>query len=151
MASEETSPRIVVGMFDLDDFKKFNTDYGHLKADEVLKRAAQVIEQATRENDAVGRFGGEEFVVLYTDATEEDIKKRFFDEHTGKPQLGFTTLIDGQSVRVSFSGGITEVKPGETAKDFQKILERANQAMRTAKKTGKDQIVHFEEKPESTA
>lgn len=145
-SAENKSPRIVVAMFDLDNFKQFNTDHGHLKANEVLKVAAQTLEQATRGNDVVGRFGGEEFVVVFTDTTAEDIRQKFFDEETGHPRVGFTILIEGEAVRVSFSGGLTEVRPDETVKDFTTILERANQAMRAAKDGGKDRIAHFEEK-----
>ena len=65
-------PPIAVAMFDLDDFKKFNTGYGHLKADEVLKDAAAVLKEAAkvlkasvRGGDVVARFGGEEFVAIF--------------------------------------------------------------------------------------
>ena len=142
-------PPIAVAMFDLDDFKKFNTGYGHLKADEVLKDAAAVLKEAAkvlkasvRGGDVVARFGGEEFVAIFQDTTDEAINKAFLDEETGRLRIGFTSLINGKEVRVSFSGGVTQVKPGETLKDFKDILERANQAMREAKKQGKDQIVH---------
>lgn len=142
-------PPIAVAMFDLDDFKKFNTDYGHLKADETLKDAAaalkevaKVLKASVRGGDVVARFGGEEFVAIFQNTTDEAINKAFLDEETGRLRIGFTSLINGREIRVSFSGGVTQVKPDETFKDFKDILGRANQAMREAKKRGKDQIIH---------
>jgi diguanylate cyclase len=142
-------PPIAVAMFDLDDFRKFNTDYGHLKADEVLKEAAamlkeaaQVLKASVRGGDVVARFGGEEFVAIFQNTTAEAINEAFMDKKTGRLRIGLTSLINGKEVRVSFSGGVTQVKMGETFKDFKEILERADQAMREAKKRGKDQIIY---------
>jgi diguanylate cyclase len=142
-------PPIAVAMFDLDDFRKFNTDYGHLKADEVLKEAAAVLKEAAkvlkasvRGGDVVARFGGEEFVAIFQNTTAEAINEAFMDKKTGRLRIGLTSLINGKEVRVSFSGGVTQVKMGETFKDFKEILERADQAMREAKKRGKDQIIY---------
>jgi two-component system cell cycle response regulator len=137
--------RQVVAMFDLDNFKKLNTDYGHLKANEVLKEAAQVLKGFVRESDVVGRFGGEEFVVIFTNASGENIKARLLDEETGQWKMSFTTLVEGEVIQSSFSGGVTEVREDETVKDFQAIMERANQAMRQAKENGKNQVIHYEE------
>lgn len=140
---------IAVAMFDLDDFRRVNTDYGHIKADEVLKDAATVLKEAAkvlrasvRGGDVVARFGGEEFVAIFQNTTDEAINKAFLDEETGRLRIGFTSLINGKEIRVSFSGGVTQVKAGETFKDFKDILERADQAMREAKKRGKNQIIH---------
>ena len=75
-------------MFDLDDFKKLNTEYGHLKANEVLKNAVDILRHFIRERDVVGRFGGEEFVVIFNDATAEDIKNRFLIKRATPPAVG---------------------------------------------------------------
>lgn len=139
--------RQVVAMFDLDNFKQLNTQHGHLKADEVLKRAAQVLKGFVRESDVVGRFGGEEFVVIFTNTSGENIKARLFDEKKGGWKMSFTTLIDEEAIQASFSGGMTEVGENETGKDFQAILERANQAMRRSKEAGKNRVTDFEEAP----
>ncbi len=134
----------VVGFFDLDNFKTLNTEHGHIKADEVLKTAAEVLKGFVRESDVVARYGGEEFVVIFTNANGNDIKARLFDEATGRWKVSFTTEIDGTEIHSSFSGGMTDVREGETAKDFKAILERANQAMRDAKAGGKNQVRQFE-------
>jgi len=135
----------VIGMFDLDNFKQLNTNHGHLKANEVLKQAVQVLKGFVRESDVVGRFGGEEFVVIFTNATGENIKSRLFDQESGQWKMSITALVDGEEIHSSFSGGITEVKEDETVKDFQAILERADAAMRHAKESGKSQVADFEE------
>lgn len=136
--------RKVVGMFDLDNFKQLNTEHGHIKADEVLKRAAQVLRGFVRESDVVARFGGEEFVVIFTNASGENIKTRLFDENEGRWKMGFSTLVDGEEIRTSFSGGITEIGANETVNDLQTILERADRALRHSKDTGKNRVTDLD-------
>jgi diguanylate cyclase (GGDEF)-like protein len=62
--AERTGTQLGVLMIDLDNFKSVNDNYGHLNGDRVLKAVARAIKQQVREYDLVGRFGGEEFVVL---------------------------------------------------------------------------------------
>ena len=58
-------------MLDLDDFKRYNDTYGHLKGDEVLRQVARLQLGTTRRADVVGRFGGEEFVVLLPEINKQ--------------------------------------------------------------------------------
>ncbi len=62
-------------MFDLDNFKKINDKYGHLKGDEVLRKVAQILKRHFRSYDVVSRFGGDEFLVLVL-SDKNDIEKR---------------------------------------------------------------------------
>jgi len=59
-------------MVDLDKFKHLNDEHGHLRGDEALVRVAKVLEEATRETDVTGRFGGDEFIILLPDTAEAD-------------------------------------------------------------------------------
>ncbi|ACM92665.1 ggdef domain protein [Nautilia profundicola AmH] len=72
----------VLGIFDLDDFKKINDMYGHKVGDEYLKAFTKILKQNTRKNDIIGRIGGDEFVVLFVGSTSTDIKNwaiKFYD------------------------------------------------------------------------
>lgn len=58
-------------MFDIDEFKKINDTYGHQAGDVVIKKMAELVRKNTRSSDLVGRYGGDEFMVLITSTTEE--------------------------------------------------------------------------------
>jgi diguanylate cyclase (GGDEF)-like protein len=148
----ESGHPITVGMFDLDNFKQFNTDHGHIEADEVLREAAKVLQRVIRGNDIIARYGGEEFLVIFTNTTDQDLKEKLLDKNEGRLRIGFTTkLSNGKDVSVTFSGGFTMVRPDETLKDFNTIANRADQALYESKKSGKDRITPFPEPEEVTA
>jgi diguanylate cyclase (GGDEF)-like protein len=67
-------------MLDLDNFKRINDKYGHLKGDEVLKKVADILKKHFRSYDVVARFGGDEFLVLILSSESKNrIKKRLID------------------------------------------------------------------------
>lgn len=116
-------------MIDIDDFKKINDTYGHQQGDEVLKQIGKIILQTVRKSDIACRFGGEELSVIMpqTDiltATKvaERIRKRI-----------------ESSMQVTVSIGISEAE--KSMKNEHEIVERADQALYTAKKNGKNRVV----------
>lgn len=120
-------------MIDIDDFKKINEKYGHIKADEALIRLGKTISKAIRKSDVLSRFGGEEFMILLPETNIE--KAKTFSMRLRKIILKEKML---SAMNVKVSGGIAQYKKLESAKKFQ---ERTNQALRQAKKTGKDKFV----------
>lgn len=120
-------------MIDIDFFKKINDKYGHIKADELLKKLAVVLKKQTRKSDVVARFGGEEFVILFPETGIEKTKK--FTMRLRKAIKGDAAL---KKYGINVSGGLTEYKRGDTKK---KIKERADKALYDAKKTGRDRFV----------
>ena len=62
-------------MADIDNLKYINDNYGHVKGDEIIKRVAEIIESSTREKDIVGRFGGDEFIVILPQTDYCSVKK----------------------------------------------------------------------------
>lgn len=120
-------------VFDLDNFKQINDNYGHTVGDMVLKSVAETVKKLLRRSDLFVRWGGEEFVVVlpYTDLNgaikvAEKLRKAIED-------LKFS--IEGLKVTASF--GVTEIKQGE---DFLKALGRADKALYEAKKKRKNRI-----------
>lgn len=133
-AQENGSPLCVM-MADLDFFKKVNDTYGHLVGDLVLRHTADRIQAAVRDFDMVGRFGGEEFVIVLknTDlALAKVIAERIREEVSGTP---FHTK--GFNIGVTISLGAAMLRKAER---METLLERADAAMYEAKRNGRNRV-----------
>jgi diguanylate cyclase (GGDEF)-like protein len=137
------SSRPGVLMVDLDHFKRINDKYGHLAGDAVLKAVAMTIKNEVRAYDSVGRFGGEEFVVLLPDLTEfpaVDIAERI-RKAIAELKVEFT---DGETHHVindlSASIGVATYPDAGTALD--RLLHAADAALYFAKRTGRNKVVN---------
>jgi len=119
--------KLSIFMIDIDYFKKINDKYGHLKADELLVRLAEVLTKQFRKSDIISRFGGEEFLILLP---ETDLKK------AKKITSRLRTAIKSDKILkkhgITISGGLTEFKKRDTKKTFE---QRADEALYKAKKT----------------
>ncbi|RSM41415.1 GGDEF domain-containing protein [Amycolatopsis balhimycina DSM 5908] len=141
-AQRATRSTFGVLMIDLDHFKLINDEHGHLAGDEVLRAVAAAIKSAVRDYDSVGRFGGEEFVVLLPDigpaavlAVAERIRSAI--------EVLKVEYSDGREVRVieglSASIGVATYPDGGTAVD--RLLQAADRALYRAKDAGRNQVV----------
>ena len=123
-------------IIDIDFFKKINDKYGHLKADELLIRLAEVLTKQFRKSDIISRFGGEEFFILLP---ETDLKK------AKRITSRLRTVIKSDKILkkydVTVSGGLTEFKKRDTKKRFK---QRADKALYKAKQSGRDKFVSVE-------
>ncbi|MCB1996811.1 MAG: GGDEF domain-containing protein, partial [Rhodoferax sp.] len=127
------APTLAVGLIDIDNFKKLNDSLGHAAGDVALKSLAAAVRDRLRPVDTVARFGGEEFVVLLpaTPADEaQQVLTRLQRELTAS-----LFMHDGREVFVTFSAGVTAWRSGET---LDTALERADEALYEAKRTGKN-------------
>ncbi len=132
---------LTIGMADLDHFKEVNDRYGHLAGDSLLKRVAQVLAQGLRSADAVGRYGGEEFLIVLpeTDLAGARVvadKLRRLVEDVREP------MDDGEEASVTVSIGLASLDdagPGEepTARD---LLMLADRALYRAKEEGRNRV-----------
>jgi len=125
-------------MIDLDNFKMYNDNYGHVEGDVVLKKVAAAIQNGlNRPEDFCGRIGGEEFIAVLpnTDAQgAEYVSKRILAEVTGaKIKHEFNINYD----YVTVSMGIAVVNPGQ-GDDYLKLVEQADKTLYKAKESGKN-------------
>lgn len=124
-------------LIDADHFKAVNDQYGHQSGDEVLRRLGHLLTQCTRVTDFVARYGGEEFVVLVPDVQNEDEglhvaeKIRAAVAGAAFPSVG----------RLTVSMGVSCARMGDT--DSAKVVERADQALYTAKELGRNRVVQL--------
>jgi diguanylate cyclase (GGDEF)-like protein len=134
----ERSLPIGLVVVDVDHFKAYNDRFGHLSGDAALRVVAQAIEKATREQDLVARFGGEEFACLLLDAPLETVatiaeRMRALVEALPPRALG----NESQTLTIS-AGFLSRVpRPGETAVG---LLERADAALYEAKHAGRNRV-----------
>ena len=125
-----------LGIIDIDFFKKINDTFGHLYGDEVLLLVAQLLRDTFRDTDLIYRFGGEEFVVITTNADQHGSCTAFerFRHNIARhdfPQVGHITI----------SFGAVEVSSSSIA---HTLLDQADQALYYAKENGRNQG-HFYE------
>lgn len=116
-------------MLDLDKFKAYNDDFGHLAGDQVLRITGHLLRAALRPSDMAARYGGEEFVLLLpdTDATAAG-------EVAARVLMAFRGFAWPQRA-VTVSIGLAQAVPGDTAMD---LIERADAALYDAKHAGRD-------------
>lgn len=125
---------VSVALLDLDHFKLINDTYGHVAGDMVLKEVAIRIVNTLRDEQTVGRFGGEEFVILLADTSPaqalnalERVRKAIGDKEI--------VLPNGLAIKVTGSGGIAPLRDDES---IEVAIDQADKAMYRAKALGRD-------------
>lgn len=121
-------------LIDLDYFKKINDTYGHLIGDEILKNIAKILKYVLRNVDHIGRFGGEEFIVILPNTNLKNAVVTA--EKVREAIANFKHNIEEQIIQATVSIGIASYNPLDD--DVNQILERADQALYTAKSSGRN-------------
>ena len=125
-----------VVMLDLDHFKNVNDTYGHDVGDVVLRGVADHLRHALRLTDFVGRWGGEEFILVLEDAHPVDAQLRM--ERIREEVKSKLFQANRDSFHVSFSAGIALLSSDE--KLARTVVSRADVALYSAKKAGRDRV-----------
>lgn len=132
--AERYESLLSVSVVDVDHFKVVNDKYGHSVGDDVLKKVARLLRNNVRHPDIVGRYGGEEFLILLPSS---DIKAA--EEQAARlcKQMREKAIeVNEHKIQVTLSIGVAQLKIRE--EDWQAVLNRADTAMYEAKKNGRD-------------
>jgi two-component system cell cycle response regulator len=132
---------IAVVMCDIDKFKSVNDTYGHLAGDAVLKEFARLLKDEAREIDHVGRYGGEEFLLILPGTVAEDAVT--FAERLREKVAGHKFLYDGGDLTRTMSCGVAGW-PHSEVKDQEALVRAADDALYVAKETGRNKVVRFD-------
>ena len=123
-------------IMDLDFFKRVNDTYGHTAGDEALRSLAETCRRTIRPYDILGRFGGEEFVIVFPDTDLDGLRSlaerlRLAVENTPVPTAA------GGEIRLTVSIGCTVVRPDDSLDD---LLRRSDTALYESKNTGRNKV-----------
>ena len=128
--------QLLLVVLDVDHFKSINDRFGHLAGDKVLRLIALQLSRRLRKTDYIGRFGGEEFVVLMPGTTLEQGAIALEELRAGIEVSPFH--FKNEPVRVTISIGYTQFCKGDT---LDTVFERADKAMYSAKDQGRNQVI----------
>lgn len=136
--ARRTARKMCVVMLDIDHFKQVNDTHGHPQGDRVIKSLAMLLKQRLRKTDMIGRYGGEEFVLILLDADAaqaiavvDELRERFQRMYFQSTEQGF---------HCSFSAGVAECVPEQDCPAMNWI-SLADQALYRAKAGGRNQVV----------
>ena len=137
LAAVARGRQLSVILLDADRFKSVNDRFGHDVGDDVLRALARVLQQGARLTDVIGRWGGEEFIVVCPDTRAAEAV--VLAERLAQA-LRATSLPVAGTVTASF--GVAQAVPGEAARQ---LIDRADRALYQAKEAGRDRVVRAEE------
>lgn len=129
----EPGKTLGLALIDLDHFKNINDQYGHATGDAVLQGFAQLATQSLRTGDVVGRFGGEEFILLLEDGDLPTLRQCLDRLRQGFSQLAFDGLPEGE--RFTFSAGISLIHAEDS---LETRIGEADKALYQAKDAGRN-------------
>ncbi|MET0088806.1 MAG: GGDEF domain-containing protein [Candidatus Thiodiazotropha sp.] len=121
-------------MLDIDHFKSFNDRFGHQLGDQIIRTLAELLGNSARGNDFIGRWDGEEFLILCRD-TDLDTARQISE----RLRMTIESRSFGEVGPVTCSFGVTEYRPGDNG---DSLLRRADEALYQAKAEGRNRVCH---------
>jgi diguanylate cyclase len=135
--ARRTATPLCVSILDIDHFKLVNDEHGHDVGDKALVHLANLAKTGVRETDAVCRYGGEEFVVVFPGAGAEGAQ---FVVDRLRTMVEKTPLVHGTlKLQLRFSAGVAEL--ASVDKSMHALLKRADEALYEAKRSGRNRVV----------
>jgi len=134
--SRRRQATLCVALLDIDNFKKLNDSLGHQAGDNALIHLTTVIRETLRPQDTVARFGGEEFIILLPETPVDDAQAVIVRLQRELTRRIF--LHDNTRQLITFSAGVSELRPDDT---LALVSKRADDAMYAAKQAGKNRVV----------
>jgi diguanylate cyclase (GGDEF)-like protein len=129
---------VTIVMIDLDNFKEINDSLGHQAGDFVLRSVAEIITGVKREEDLLGRYGGDEFIVMLRGQGDREAAQIFCERVREKIE-GASLAFDGSPIHVTVSIG-AGVRQGGAGMDMDMLIADADRAMYAAKDDGRNRI-----------
>jgi diguanylate cyclase (GGDEF)-like protein len=134
-AAHDAQLPLCVALLDLDHFKSVNDTYGHPAGDEVLRRFSAVLREHLRTGDSLGRYGGEEFLLLLPQVTLDDAATVIDRLRRRVEAAPWHDIVPGRGV--TLSAGVAAWQPGERVED---LVARADAALYRAKAQGRNRV-----------
>jgi diguanylate cyclase (GGDEF)-like protein len=131
-----------LALIDVDLFKNVNDTYGHSAGDMVLNGIGQLLKSAVRETDYVGRYGGEEFVILFVNCNVKQAYQKL--ESIREKCVNMHFVHDKPQIKVTFSGGLVALEDYEA---LQLAMGEADRLMYAAKEAGRNQLKYADDSP----
>lgn len=132
-----TKQGFTIAVLDLDRFKSINDTHGHLMGDQVLMEFAKFLKQSIRSSDMVFRYGGEEFVIIFPRASNDDVERLLNQMIKNFSTVLFTSK--DQTFSVTFSAGIYTVE--EEAVTPESAFKSADRSLYLAKRSGRARAI----------
>lgn len=133
-------------MIDVDHFKKYNDQYGHLTGDQILREIGNIIKDNIREIDIAGRYGGEEFCVILPD-TDLNGAQLAAERIRHAAEEAIIKVYD-EEVKITLSLGISTYP--DHARNVDELIDKADWALYRAKKMGRNKVCTFGDYPEES-
>lgn len=138
LARARREDRVVsVVVADIDHFKRVNDEYGHAAGDEILCQTARILDVNLREYDAVGRYGGEEFLIIMPGCDLENARRRADQLRTTVENAKI--LVSEASISLTLCMGVAN-SSGYATKEADAIIQAADAAMYVAKRNGRNRV-----------
>jgi diguanylate cyclase (GGDEF)-like protein len=137
MRAERYHSLFSISVVDIDNFKSINDSYGHPVGDEVLRHVALQLRDSIRHPDVVGRYGGEEFIILLPNSDKDAAAEQA--TRLGREIRSKVMRSKDHDIHVTISIGIAQFRIGEDS--WHSLLKRADNAMFEAKNQGRDRWV----------
>ena len=128
--------KVCVALIDLDHFKRINDLFGHQIGDAVLSHFARLSKYQFRDADMFGRYGGETFVLMLSDATQKEAKEKLRSLRDILSQQDLSKL--GAEGTLAFSAGVVEVSDKA---DISQVLSQCDKLLYAAKQNGRNQDI----------
>ncbi|HDZ77663.1 MAG TPA: GGDEF domain-containing protein [Candidatus Omnitrophica bacterium] len=136
LRSERKKLNLSCLMLDVDNFKDYNDRFGHLVGDVILAEVARMISDSIREIDLLGRFGGEEFLLILPETDKQEAL--FVAERIRKTVVERVIKAYDEVLRVTLSIGVTTFP--QDGQDTNELIDRADRALYQAKHVGKNRV-----------
>jgi len=153
--SKRHNHSMAVLILDMDHFKRINDQWGHQTGDTVIREFAKILRSQTRSTDIIARYGGDEFVILFTQVKESEVA--ILAERILEATRSARLIKNNEDLALTTSIGIAVYQPGKQVENHTELLSLADQALYRAKTEGRDRYAFWTDKtpsktgtPEST-